>query len=144
MTEGFDPMTSNQLLVEFSIVGHSEYGRAILDRNIAPRTTALINYQLRNSIQTRIIVREGEVNFPFKIGRSGPENTKKEVRKGDIGYWSQSHVLIVFLDNKLLAYPVNIIGFVEWEHIQFFKNLKLGRSIRLERIKSAIDEEDYL
>jgi len=137
-------MSPNQFLVEFSIVGHSEYGRAIFDRNIAPRTNALINYQLRNSIQTRIVVREGEVNFPFKIGRSGPENTKKEVKAGDIGYWSQSHVLIVFLDNKHLSFPVNIVGYVEWEYIQFFKNLRLGRSIRLERIKSAIDEEDYL
>lgn len=137
-------MTSNQLLVEFSIVGHSDYGRAIFDRNIAPRTIALINYQLRNSIQTRIVVREGEVNFPFKIGRSGPENAKKEVKVGDIGYWSQSHVLIVFLVNKVIAYPVNIVGYVERENIQFFKNLKIGRSIRLERIKSAIDEEDYL
>lgn len=137
-------MSPNHFLVEFSIAGQSEYGRGIFDRNIAPRTIALINYQLRNSIQTRIVVREGEVNFPFKIGRSGPENAKKEVKAGDIGYWSQSNVLIVFLVNKLIAYPVNVVGYVEWEYLKFFKNLKLGRSIKLERIKSAIYEEDYL
>jgi hypothetical protein len=137
-------MTPNQILVEFSIVGHSEYGRAILDRNIAPRTNALINYQLRNAIQTRIVVREGEINFPFKIGRAGPENAKKEVHIGDIGYWPQSHVLIVFLIEKKIAYPVNVVGFVEREYLGFFKQLKLGRSIKLEIVKSAIDEDDYL
>ena len=137
-------MTPNQILVEFSIVGHSEYGRAILDRNIAPRTNALINYQLRNAIQTRIVVREGEINFPFKIGRAGPENAKKEVHIGDIGYWPQSHVLIVFLIEKRIAYPVNVVGYVENEYLGFFKKLRLGRSIRLEIVKSAIYEEDYL
>jgi hypothetical protein len=137
-------MTSNQLLVEFSIVGHSEYGRAILDRNMAPRTNALINYHLRNAIQTRIVVREGEINFPFKIGRAGPENAKKEVHIGDIGYWPQSHVLIVFLIEKQIAYPVNVVGYVENEYLGFFKKLRLGRSIRLEIVKSAIYEEDYL
>ena len=137
-------MAPNQILVEFSIVGHSEYGRAILDRNMAPRTNALINYQLRNAIQTRIVVREGEINFPFKIGRAGPENTKKEVHIGDIGYWPQSHVLIVFLNDKTIAYPVNVIGYVERGSMKFFKNLKLGRSIKLEKVASAIYEEDYL
>jgi hypothetical protein len=137
-------MSPNQFLVEFSIVGHSEYGRAILDRNIAPRTNALINYQLRNAIQTRIVVREGEINFPFKIGRAGPENAKKEVHIGDIGYWPQSHVLIVFLIEKRIAYPVNVVGYVENEYLGFFKKLRLGRSIRLEIVKSAIYEEDYL
>ena len=137
-------MTPNQFLVEFSIVGHSEYGRAIFDRNIAPRTNALINYQLRNAIQTRIVVREGEINFPFKIGRAGPENAKKEVHIGDIGYWPQSHVLIVFLIEKRIAYPVNVVGYVEREYLGFFKKLRLGRSIRLEIVKSAIYEEDYL
>ena len=137
-------MAPNQFLVEFSIVGHSEYGRAILDRNMAPRTNALINYQLRNAIQTRIVVREGEINFPFKIGRAGPENTKKDVHIGDIGYWPQSHVLIIFLIEKRIAYPVNVVGYVEREYLDFFKKLRLGRSIRLEIVKSAIYEEDYL
>ena len=137
-------MTPNQILVEFSIVDHPDYGRVILDRNIAPRTSALINYQLRKAIQTRIVVKEGEINFPFKIGRSGPENAKKKVKAGDIGYWPQSHVLIVFLADKEVKYPVNVVGFVQREDMKFFQNLKMGRSIRLEKVKSAIDEEDYL
>ena len=137
-------MTPNQFLVEFSIVGHSEYGRAILDRNMAPRTNALIYYQLRNAIQTRIVVREGEINFPFKIGRAGPENAKKEVHLGDIGYWPQSHVLIVFLIEKRISYPVNVVVYIENEYLGFFKKIRLGRSIRLEIVKSAIYEEDYL
>ena len=124
-------------------MGQSEYGRVIIDRNIAPRTVALIHYQLRNSIQTRIVVRTGEVNFPFKIGRASPENSTKEVKVGDLGYWPQSHVLIIFLEEKRLEYPVNVVGYVERESIKFFKNLKLGRSIKLEKIQSAVDEEDY-
>jgi hypothetical protein len=142
--ESYDPMSPNQILVEFSIAGQAEYGRGIFDYNFAPRTIALINYHLRNSIQTRIVVREGEVNFPFKIGRAGPENAKKQVKEGDIGYWSQSNVLIVFLVNKLVSYPVNIVGYIERDSIHFFKNLKIGRSIKLERVKGPIDEEDYL
>ena len=137
-------MSSNQILIEFSIAGQSDYGRAILDRNLAPRTIALINYQIRNAIQTRIVVRDGEINFPFKIGRAGPENAKKQVNIGDIGYWPQSHVLIVFLVDKEIKYPVNVVGYIQREHIKFFQKLRLGRSIRLEKVKSAIDEEDYL
>ncbi len=137
-------MASNHILVEFSIAGQNEYGRGILDRDIASRTVALINYQLRNAIQTRIVVRNGEVNFPFKIGRAGPENAKKFVRKGDIGYWTQSHVLIVFLLSKEIAYPVNIVGQIQQGNIKFFEKLRIGRSIKIERVQSAIDEEDYL
>ncbi len=137
-------MASNHILVEFSIAGQNEYGRGILDRNLASRTIALINYQLRNAIQTRIVVRNGEVSFPFKIGRAGPENAKKKVQKGDIGYWTQSNVLIIFLSDKETAYPVNIIGHIQQGDIKFFEKLRIGRSIKLERVKSAIDEEDYL
>ena len=136
-------MAPNQFLVEFSVVGQSEYGRVIFDRNFAPRTIALIHFQLRDPIQTRIVVRAGEVNFPFKIGRASPENAKKVVETGDIGYWPQSHVLIIFLERKKIAYPVNIVGYVEKGSMKFFKNLKIGRSIKLEKIQNAIDEEDY-
>ena len=137
-------MSRSQLTVEFSIVNQPDYGRVILDRTMAPRTIALINYQLRNPIQTRIVVREGEINFPFKIGRAGPENTKKQVSAGDLGYWPQSHVLIIYLADKEIRYPVNVVGYVEREYMQFFQKLRLGRSIKLEKVKSAIDEEDYV
>ncbi len=137
-------MASNHIVIEFSITGQNEYGRGVLDRNFAPRTIALINYQLRNAIQTRIVVRNGEVSFPFKIGRAGPENAKKIVKKGDIGYWTQSNVLIIFLLNKEIAYPVNIVGHIQDGDIKFFEKLRIGRSIKLEKVQSAIDEEDYL
>ncbi len=136
-------MAPNRVLVEFSIVGQDEYGRGILDRNIASRTIALINYQLRDAIQTRIVVRDGEVSFPFKIGRAGPENAKKYVKKGDIGYWTQSNVLIIYLVDKEIAYPVNIVGHIQQEDFKFFKSLRIGRSIKIEKVQSAIDEEDY-
>lgn len=137
-------MGSNRILIEFSIQGQSEYGRGYLDRELAPRTIALINYQLRNSVQTRIVVREGEVSFPFKIGRAGPENAVKDVRRGDIGYWTQSNIMIVFLKSKKIVYPINIIGSIDRGFMKFFDALKIGRSIKLEKIQSAIDEEDYL
>lgn len=137
-------MGSNRILIEFSIQGQSEYGRGYLNRELAPRTIALINYQLRNSVQTRIVVREGEVIFPFKIGRASPENAVKKVQRGDIGYWTQSNVMIVYLKSKEIAYPINVIGNIEYEYMKFFDSLKIGRSIKLEKIQSAIDEEDYL
>ncbi|MHA1977535.1 MAG: cyclophilin-like family protein [Candidatus Hodarchaeales archaeon] len=137
-------MASNQILVEFTIVGQNEYGRGVLDRDIASRTIALIHYQLRNAIRTRIVVRNGEVSFPFKIGRAGPENAKKLVKKGDIAYWTQSNVLIVFLLDKEMAYPVNIVGHIHPGDIKFFEKLRIGRSIKIEKVQSAIDEEDYL
>ena len=137
-------MASNHILVEFSIVGQNEYGRGVLDRDIASRTNALIHYQLRHAIQTRIVVRNGDVSFPFKIGRAGPENAMKKVRKGDIGYWTQSNVLIVFLSDKEITYPVNIVGYIQQGTIKFFEKLRIGRAIKIEKVQSAIDEEDYL
>jgi hypothetical protein len=141
---GNNGMGSNRIIIEFSMSGQSEYGRGSLDRELAPRTIALINYQLRNPIQTRIVVRDGEVSFPFKIGRASPENAAKKVRRGDIGYWTQSNVMIVFLKSKEIAYPINRIGNIDQEFIKFFDALKIGRSIKLEKVLSAIDEEDYI
>lgn len=138
-------MASDQILIEFSIIGKNDHGRGVLNRSLAPRTIALINYQLRNPIQTRIVVRQGEVSFPFKIGRASPENAKKLVRRGDIGYWTQSNVLVVYLVDKEIAYPVNVVGQIQQpQDLEFFDELKIGRSIMLEKVQRAIDEEDYL
>jgi hypothetical protein len=138
-------MAYNQILIEFSIIGKDNYGRGALIRPLAPRTIALINYQLRKPIQTRIVVREGEVSFPFKIGRASPENAKKTVKRGEIGYWPQSSVLTVYLKDMDIAYPANIVGQIHPpENLAFFDALKIGRSIKLEKVQKAIDEEDYL
>ena len=118
-------MAYNQILIEFSIIGEDNYGRGTLIRSLAPRTIALINYQLRQPIQTRIVVREGEVSFPFKIGRASPENAKKTVKRGEIGYWPQSSVLTVYLKDMDIAYPVNIVGEIHPpENLNFFDTLK--------------------
>ncbi|MFX0084433.1 MAG: cyclophilin-like family protein [Candidatus Hodarchaeota archaeon] len=137
-------MSFIQFLVEFSIVGQSKIGRAIFKRSLAPRTTALIRYQLRNPIQSRVILREGELSIPFKIGRAGPENAKHEVRRGEVAYWTQSNTLKIFLENKKTDYPVNIVGSIDLETISFFENLRIGKSIRLEMVQPSIDEADYL
>ena len=137
-------MSFVQFLVEFSVVGQSKIGRATFQRSLAPRTTALIRYQLRNPIQSRVVVRGGELSIPFKIGRAGPENAKHEVNRGEVAYWTQSNTLKIFLINKTTDYPVNIVGSIHPDTISFFENLKIGKSIKLELIQSSFDESDYL
>ncbi len=137
-------MSFIQFLVEFSVVGQSKIGRAIFQRSLAPRTTALIRYQLRNPIQSRVVLQDGELSIPFKIGRAGPENAKREVRRGEVAYWTQSNTLKIFLESKKTDYPVNIVGSVDQETMPFFENLRIGKSIRLEMVQPSIDEADYL
>ena len=139
-------MSFHQLFVQFSLVGQSTNGRATLVRQLAPQTVALIRYQLRKPIQSRIVVRDGEVAIPFKIGRASPEQTssKRDVKRGEVAYWPQSQTLIIFLKNKQIAYPVNIVGLIDVGSMTFFDTLKIGKSIKLEMIKPSIDEEDYL
>ena len=137
-------MSFVQFLVEFSVVGVREIGRATIERNFAPRTTALIRYRLRQPIQSRTVVREGEVSIPFKIGRAGPENSRKEISRGEVAYWTQSNTLKIYLQDKTIDYPVNIIGSIHPETMPFFDNLRIGKSIKLEMIKPSIDEIDYL
>jgi hypothetical protein len=137
-------MSFNHFLVEFSVFKQSNIGRATFTRNLAPQTVALIRYQLRKPIQSRVVVRDGEVNIPFKIGRAVPENTPREVKRGDVGYWPQSQTLIIFLKDKKVEYPVNIVGSIETKSLSFFDQLTIGNSIKLEMIKPAIDEEEYL
>ncbi len=130
--------------VEFSIIGHEEVGRATLIRQLSPQTVALIRYRLRKPIQSRIVVRNGEISIPFKIGRAVPETPKRDVKRGEVAYWPQSQTLIIFLEDKKINYPVNIVGEIDNNKMKFFNQLTIGKSIRLEMIKPAIDEEDYL
>ncbi|GAG44155.1 unnamed protein product [marine sediment metagenome] len=140
-------MTFHQFIVEFSIIGQTNIGRATLVYKLAPQTVALIHYQLQKPIQSRIVVRDGEVAIPFKIGRATPEQTssKRDVKRGEVAYWPQSQTLIIFLKNKqTYAYPVNIIGEIDVGSMTFFDSLRIGKSIKLEKIKPSIEEEDYL
>lgn len=139
-------MSFHQFIVEFSIIGQTTIGRATLVRQLAPQTVALIRYQLRKPIQSRIVVRDGEVAIPFKIGRASPEQTssKRDVKRGEVAYWPQSQTLIIFLKNKQTAYPVNIVGLIDVGSMSFFDTLRIGKSIKLEMIKPSIEEEDYL
>ena len=137
-------MSFNQFIVEFSIIGHETVGRATLIRHLSPQTVSLIRYQLRKPIQSRIVVRNGEISIPFKIGRAVPETPKRDVKRGEVAYWPQSQTLIIFLKDKKINYPVNIVGEIDSNGMKFFDQLTIGKSIRLEMIKPAIDEEDYL
>lgn len=137
-------MSFNRFIVEFSIIGHESVGRATLIRHLSPQTVSLIRYQLRKPIQSRIVVRNGEISIPFKIGRAVPEMPKRDVKRGEVAYWPQSKILIIFLKDKQIKYPVNIVGAIDLGTVNFFDQLTIGNSIRLEMIKPAIDEEDYL
>ncbi|UCG02313.1 MAG: hypothetical protein JSW11_22330 [Candidatus Heimdallarchaeota archaeon] len=137
-------MSFNQFSVEFSIIGHEMVGRATFKRKLSPQTVALIRYQLRKPIQSRPVVRNGEISIPFKIGRVVPESPKRDVKRGEVAYWPQSQILIIFLKDKHIKYPVNIVGVIDYGNMKFFDQLTIGKSIRLEMIKPSIDEEDYL
>ncbi|MFX1516103.1 MAG: cyclophilin-like family protein [Promethearchaeota archaeon] len=137
-------MSFNQFSVEFSIIGHPIVGHATFIRQLSPQTVALIRYRLRKPIQSRVVVRNGEISIPFKIGRAVPETPKKEVQRGEVAYWPQSQTLIIFLKDKKINYPVNIVGAIDYSELKFFDQLSIGKSIRLEMIKPTIDEEDYL
>lgn len=135
-------MSDQEFILEFSILGNSDIGKVVFKKHLAPKTYALLEFRLRNPIQSRVIVRDGEVSIPFKIGRAGPENTVKNVNQGDVAYWTQSHVLIIFVKSKEVEYPVNPVGQVK--NLSFFTRLHIGSSIKLEMIKSPIDEIKYL
>ncbi|MFX0183002.1 MAG: cyclophilin-like family protein [Candidatus Hodarchaeota archaeon] len=137
-------MSFNQFLVEFSIVGQNTIGQATFSRDLAAQTVALIRFRLKKPIQSRVVVREGEVSIPFKIGRVSPEKSQREVKRGDVAYWPQSSTLMIFLRDKRLDYPVNIVGSINSESMKFFDSLRIGKSIQLEMIKPPIDEADYL
>ncbi len=137
-------MSSEQFLIEFSIIGQETIGEVTIKRNLSPRTFALIKYKLRKPIQSRVVVRDNEINIPFKIGRVIPENAKKEVNRGDVAYWPQGQIFKIFLKNKELKYPCNVVGSVVIGKTQFFDKLRIGTSIRLEMIQPPIDELDYI
>lgn len=137
-------MSFNRFVVEFSIIGHSSVGHATLIRQLSPHTVSLIRYQLRKPVQSRVVVRDGEVSIPMKIGRAGPEKSRREVKKGEVAYWTQSQTLMIFLKDKQTEYPVNVVGSINTGSMKFFKDLSIGNSIKLEIIKPAIDETDYL
>jgi len=135
-------MSDQEFILEFSILGNSDIGKVVFTKHLAPKTYALLEFRLRNPIQSRVVVRDGEVSIPFKIGRAGPENTVKHVNQGDVAYWTQSQVLIIFLRSKDVEYPVNPVGQVK--NLTFFNRLQIGNSIKLEMVKSPIDEIKYL
>ncbi|MFW9904853.1 MAG: cyclophilin-like family protein [Candidatus Thorarchaeota archaeon] len=137
-------MSFNQFSVEFSIIGYETVGRATFIRQLSPQTVALIRYRLRKPIQSRVVVRDGEISIPFKIGRAVPETPKKEVQRGEVAYWPQSQTLIIFTKDKKINYPVNIVGEIDYGNLKFFDKLSIGKSIKLEMIKPTIDEEDYI
>ena len=136
-------MSSAQVQVQFTNINDGNYGRVIFVQKTVPRTFALLRFRLRKPIQLRAVVKTDEIDIPFKIGRVGPEDSQKQVERGDIGYWPQGQVLIIYLQDKQIKYPINLIGHIK-ENYGFFDELKMGQNIRCELIQQGIDEEYYL
>ncbi|MHA1974736.1 MAG: hypothetical protein ACTSW1_17195 [Candidatus Hodarchaeales archaeon] len=135
-------MSIEAFIIEFSTLKVRGIGKVLIKRDSSPRTVALIRFRLRNAIQSRIVVRNSEVIIPIKLGRVGPENSVKKIKRGDVAYWPQSQILIIYLKDKEVEYPVNLVG--KAKNPSYFDRLTLGSPIKLERVQSPIDESQYL
>ncbi|MHA1213803.1 MAG: hypothetical protein ACTSR2_05515 [Candidatus Hodarchaeales archaeon] len=135
-------MSAEAFVIEFSTLKVRGIGKILIKRDSSPRTVALIRFRLRNPVQSRIVVRNGEVIIPIKLGRVGPENSVKNIKRGDVAYWPQSQILIIYLKDKMVEYPVNLVG--KAKNPNYFDQLTFGTSIKLERVQPPIDETQYL
>ncbi|MHA1166669.1 MAG: cyclophilin-like family protein [Candidatus Hodarchaeales archaeon] len=101
-----------------------------LNRELGPRTVALIERTILNSTKmARIVKKKDEYAILLKIGRVGPEQSKKEVNAGDVAYWPQGNMLMLYKVPKKLLYPVNVIGTAK--KLAVFESIKSGSMVRL-------------
>lgn len=123
---------------------------AVLKRHLAPRTVALFERTLfRGSLRIRAVVRPSskeEVSFPLRIGRAGLEKSIKDLKAGMVTYWPQGSALAVQLISRETRYPVNHLGSVKDDQLDFFNQLRVGAAIILSlKASDQLDEaEDNL
>ena len=99
-------------------------------------------FGIMNSVAYNLPKKTGEVDIPIKIGRVGPENSIKEVKRGEIAYWPQSQLIMMFLKDQKTFNPVNVVG--EIENLSFFDSLERGATAKLQMVESPIDDKYYL
>lgn len=136
-------MPNVKFTVEVLIPGKEEIGKLFFYRESSPRTFILIWQTLRKPITARLIVKKsGEIDIPLKIGRIGPEKSLRDIRRGEIAYWPQSQLLMMFLKDQRTFNPVNLAG--EIDNLSFFDSLERGVTAKLQMVESPIDDKYYL
>jgi len=138
------PDSQDVVYIDFVSSSGNETVRATLRRHLAPRTVSILksHLEIEKELITRAVPQKGEVGFPLRLGRVGTEKGRKEVKKGEVGFWVSSKLLMVFLEDKETYSPVSILGSVE--DISFFANLKRMATIRLRLVYVDFDGEEYI
>ena len=117
--------------VTVKLVGlNGEESIVILNRDLGPRTVALIEKTIQTTTKmARIVKKKGEFAILLKIGRVWPEKSQKEVKEGEVAYWPQGNMLLLFKEPKKLSNPVNIIGTVK--KLNELDSVRSGSMIKL-------------
>ncbi|MFW9915207.1 MAG: hypothetical protein ACFFGZ_06305 [Candidatus Thorarchaeota archaeon] len=142
------PMMIGSISVEFAAPETSVI--VVLKRHLAPRTVALFERTLfRGPLRIRAVVRPSskeEVSFPLRIGRVGLEKPLKDLKVGMVTYWPQGSALAVQLTSRETRFPVNHLGSVNDDDLDFFHQLRVGTAIVLSlKASDQLDEtEDKL
>lgn len=101
-----------------------------LNRELGPRTVALIERTIKTTTKmARLVKKKEEFAILLKIGRVGPEESKKEVKEGDVAYWPQGNMLMLFKEPKKLSNPVNVIGTAN--RLNVLDSIRSGSMIKL-------------
>ncbi len=123
---------------------------AVLKRHLAPRTVALFERTLfRGPLRIRAVIRPSskeEVIFPLRIGRVGLEKPIKDLKAAMVTYWPQGSTLAVQLISRETRFPVNHLGSINDDDLDFFHQLRVGTAIILSlKASDQLDEtEDNL
>ncbi|MHA2294945.1 MAG: cyclophilin-like family protein [Candidatus Hodarchaeales archaeon] len=109
---------------------NDQFATLALDRHLGPRTVALIETTILDfTSQARMVKKTDEIDILLKIGRVGPEKSRKNVNKNEVAYWPQGNMLMLFRETKTTFNPVNVIGKVK--NFGAFENLKSGVMVKL-------------
>lgn len=142
------PMMVGSISVEFAAPESSVI--VALKRHLAPRTVALFERTLfRAPLRIRAVVRPSskeEVIFPLRIGRVGLEKSIRDLKAGMVTYWPQGSTLAIQLISRETRFPVNHLGSVNDDQLDFFRQLRVGTAIILSlKASDQLDEtEDNL
>jgi len=142
MTSGRSMMVGS-IKIEFSTMENAAV--AILKRHLAPRTIGLIERTLfRGSLRLRAVVRppnREEASFPIRIGRVGLEKPITELLPSMVTYWPQGSSLAVQMVPRTTKFPVNHLGAISDDQLDFFRHLRVGTAVTLSlMISDKLDE----
>ncbi|MFX0113478.1 MAG: hypothetical protein ACFFB3_02920 [Candidatus Hodarchaeota archaeon] len=138
-------MMIGSISVEFATPEKSTV--VVLKRHLAPRTVGLLERTLfRGSLRVRAVVRPSskeEVSFPLRVGRVGLEKAIRDLSSGMVTYWPQGSSLAVQLVSRETRFPVNHLGSVTNEQLEFFNQLRVGTAVMLSlKASDQLDEAE--